>query len=262
MVGWKAIMRMNKPSGQHTSAFTLIELLVVIAIIGILVAMLLPALSSARRKAAQAACINNQKQLGLGMKMYVDDNQNVFPGIASRHYGCQTADWIYWRTNTALYPPFEKSPIRAMLPGANRPSLRCPLDNNDSDRLAQIYSDGYGPYLFSYSVTGYGLDYLDSNIGMSTVVDSSSGKPVVYPFGESSIRNPSLKILLAEEPGTLNPQDSPDGLSIIQDGRWVPGEDPLTRRHGGRADVTFVDGHVLPVTPDFGADTNNSLPNL
>jgi len=247
---------------DQSPAFTLIELLVVIAIIAILAALLLPALNGAKRKAAQAACINNQKQLGLGMTMYVNDNGGTFPGIASRMYGFQTPDWIYWRTNTALYPPFEKSPILTSLPGASRPSLRCPLDTSDSDRLAQNYSDGYGPYLFSYSMTGYGLDDNGNNGGISTVVDTSGGTAVVHPFKANSVRNPSSKIMLAEEPGALNHNDSPDGDSVIQDGRWVPNEDPLTRRHGGKADVTFVDGHVLPVTPDFGADPNNSSPNL
>ncbi len=68
--------------------------------------------------------------------------------------------------------------------------------------------------------------------------------------------------MLAEEPGTLNASDSPDGTHLIQDGRWVPDLDPLTQRHGGKADVAFVDGHVQPVTPNFGADMNNTLPNF
>jgi len=92
-------------------AFTLLELLVVIAIIAILASLLLPVLSAAKRRAAQATCINNQKQLGLGMQMYVQDNSDTFPGIASRMYGYHPEDWIYWRTNAALYPSFEKSPI-------------------------------------------------------------------------------------------------------------------------------------------------------
>ena len=255
------------PRTGSAKAFTLLELLVVIAIIAILAALLLPVLSSAKKKAAQTTCINNQKQLDLGMKMYVDDNNGTFPGIASRLYGFHPEDWIYWRTNAALYPPFERSPILNSIPGLQKPSLRCPLDISDADRLAFNYGDGYGPYLFSYSFNGYGLNG-GRNLGMSSVIYVQGGTTNAYLFKENAVRNPSQKIMLAEEPGSTAGGDSPDAGSIINDGRWVPGTatglsgDPLTIRHGGKADVTFADGHVEAVTPDFGADPANTEPDL
>lgn len=59
--------------------FTLVELLVVIAIIGLLASMLLPSLASAKDRAYDTTCINNLRQIGVGMRLYQDDNQNRFP---------------------------------------------------------------------------------------------------------------------------------------------------------------------------------------
>ncbi len=61
------------------SAFTLIELLVVIAIIGILAALLLPVLSAAKQRAWMTQCQSNLHQIGLGMKMFADDNNEMYP---------------------------------------------------------------------------------------------------------------------------------------------------------------------------------------
>jgi prepilin-type processing-associated H-X9-DG protein len=264
-------MKVNKPGWNRgwrrataetrRRGFTLFELLMTVATIVLLAALMLPALNNAKHRALQTTCLNNLNQLGLSMTIYMCENKGAFPGMASARDGFNAADWIYWRTNTA-YPAFEISPILRGASGLQKQSLRCPLDASAAGRFAQAAANTVnGPYLFSYSFTGYGVDSYPNlpagvNLGMSSVF--TAGQACV--FLGSDIRNPSAKLMLVEEPGSV--ADSPDHASVINDGRWMPGQDRLTTRHRGWANVTFVDGHAQQVRPEFGDNLTNSLPSL
>ena len=96
---------------KRRRAFTLVELLVVIAIIGILVALLLPAVQAAREAARRMQCSNNVKQVGLAFQLY-HDSYRQFPW-AGRNLGncCNSTIRDYWTWAYYILPYMEQQPL-------------------------------------------------------------------------------------------------------------------------------------------------------
>ncbi len=97
---------------QLRSAFTLIELLVVIAIIAVLIALLLPAVQAAREAARRTQCVNNLKQIGLGLHNY-HSTVNSFPLGASLGPNApnQVYTWSNWGANALMLGYLEQTPL-------------------------------------------------------------------------------------------------------------------------------------------------------
>lgn len=102
-------------SHRKRFAFTLIELLVVIAIIAILAAIFIPSLSRAQHEGRRTACASNLRQIGLAVKSYLSDSQNVFPPVLP-------AQWDRYGLISDYYRPHA---------GDNYDIFRCPAQRKD-----------------------------------------------------------------------------------------------------------------------------------
>jgi prepilin-type N-terminal cleavage/methylation domain-containing protein len=138
----------SRRTGQETSAFTLIELLVVIAIIAILAALLLPALSNAKNKANDGACLSNLKQMAAGWLAYADDNANRMPANnGGSTAGGPPGSWVLGNARTDLnYTNIQAGVIYPYLP--NPKVYKCPRDHSlatgtSQERVRSISMDGY-----------------------------------------------------------------------------------------------------------------------
>jgi prepilin-type N-terminal cleavage/methylation domain-containing protein/prepilin-type processing-associated H-X9-DG protein len=123
-------------------AFTLIELIIVIAIIGILAALLLPAISRTKEAGRSAVCLNNLHQIGLGLQIYVQDNQNLLPTMYDR------------ATNSA--PPAGPAMNQVLLSYVSGVSniFQCPSDNH---RLFELTGSSYA---WNVLLNGQDADHL------------------------------------------------------------------------------------------------------
>src|SRR4029078_737096 len=112
----RTFMRSSKSKADRTqggSGFTLIELLVVIAIIAVLIALLLPAVQAAREAARRASCVNNLKQIGLGLHNYHDVHLD-FPMVSGSGMHALPNTYLAkecWSIHSAILPFIEQTAV-------------------------------------------------------------------------------------------------------------------------------------------------------
>ena len=260
----------QRPGKQAVAGFTLIELLVVIAIIAILAAMLLPALSKAKQKAKQTACINNSRQIGIAGVMYVGD-YNQYPGSLSTPAGGSANYYYVWPTR--LFS----------LMGSNRKAFSCPAaaawtawDTNlnvNSAGHGTLGGTGPGGVYDAYAITStsfFGLGYNDWGIHFQSGAEAVTkpqlglggdvdGGLTQGPIRDSKVLKPADMIWICDVPSvpqnvvpSFNANTEPADIKTVSGHSACP-----ANRHNYRTDVLFCDGHVeSPKRNDLRSPTN------
>ena len=223
-----ATFRGVKP-GSRQRAFTLVELLVVIAIIGILSSLLLPALSRAKGKGQETACLNNVRQLQLAWTMYVGDHDNVMPenkmtGVGLLGCDSTTNSWVVGNTQASADPAFiQMGSIYSYTP--NPGVYRCPSD----------HSTVFGASLSrtrSYSMDSY------LNGGVDVRINGGYLPGVVVKASELSPNPSAIFVFLDENEATIE-----DGVFLLYPAPANFWQNGPAHRHNQGANLSFADGH-------------------
>ena len=269
--------------GRHRPAFTLVELLAVIAILILLIAILLPALSRAKAKAREAACLSNLKQLQTCAKLYSMDYDGFLP--PNRHVydigtGGPSAGWsddMTWCAGLAPYDTTTENIERALLFPYNKSTgiYRCPADmsrvkTEDGQLLSMRRTRSYN---LSQSINGY--PYTDKTLyppsfAKEHEIDDPPPARLLFFVGvhedsilESHFGIPARGSIFAEEPQWWDlPADrhsQGDNFSFadghVEHWRWVRPKiftklGQLVRQDGELQDFLRVQRGVKPVKPE------------
>ncbi len=211
------------------NAFTLVELLVVIAIIGMLVALLLPAVNSARAAARKTQCANGMRQVGLGLQSYMSARYGKFPSI----YGHDGHDHDHDSANDSWI--YELAPYME-----NVDEIRiCPEDPDADERLADRES--------SYAMNGYLGVVIDVNLGGGKYLRNVHN--AVKKLRQVKSTSKTVALFEATENVHLDHIHSYDWFSEnnVNDERVfdaVSSEVAVGRHHGSTANYLFLDGHI------------------
>jgi len=221
--------------GRELNAFSLIELLVVIAIITILAALLLPALRQAKSHAHSVKCMGNLRQLGLANRLYLDDH-GVFPlFFDDRKIPATDRFWAEF-----LRPYTAQSWLE--------PLYRCP-GYPASNMLHLLIQNEWREHKGSYDMNLTGSGFYDDLLGVGKVWTGTSfaGARAVR---ESEVTAPSDLVLYGDSLIHLGGVLGMSHLSFYEyqrktGGHWFDKEKEFERRrHRGRFNVVFCDGHV------------------